>query len=312
MGRARNPEGVRAWWFDRHAAFAAVLLLLVNTFLLVMALVVPAAAQSAPLAQDSSVDKVDSVVRERIDAVGETTFWVRLASKADLSAASGISDWVERGQFVYDTLRQHAEDSQASVLAKLDEMGAVYTTYWVSNAIRVTGDAEVVDTMAADPKVETIVAPFKFDIPEPLAGSTEDTIDAVEWGVARINAPQVWDDFGVRGQGIIVANIDTGVDFEHEALVNQYRGNNGDGTFDHNFNWHDPSEICGSPSLEPCDNDGHGTHTMGTMVGDDGGENQIGVAPEARWIAAKGCEFNTCSDTACCCRRPSSSSLPPT
>ena len=42
--------------------------------------------------------------------------------------------------------------------------------------------------------------------------------------------------------------------------------------------------------LAPCDNIGHGTHTIGTSVGDDGGANQIGVAPGAQWIAAKGCE----------------------
>ena len=56
--------------------------------------------------------------------------------------------------------------------------------------------------------------------------------------------------------------------------------------------------VCGSPSLAPCDNNDHGTHTMGTMVGDDGAGNQIGVAPGAKWIAAKGCETNTCSDAA--------------
>src|SRR5206468_1046938 len=94
---------------------------------------------------------------------------------------------------------------------------------------------------------------------------------------------------------IVVANIDTGVQFDHPALVRQYRGNNGDGTFDHNYNWFDPASVCGFPSVAPCDNVFHGTHTMGTMVGDDGAGNQIGVAPAARWIAAKGCESDSCT-----------------
>lgn len=63
--------------------------------------------------------------------------------------------------------------------------------------------------------------------------------------------------------------------YDHPALVNQYRGNNGDGTFDHNYNWFDAAGTCGSA---PCDTNGHGTHTMGTMAGDDGAGNQIGVA----------------------------------
>ena len=93
----------------------------------------------------------------------------------------------------------------------------------------------------------------------------------------------------------MVANIDTGVEFDHPALVNQYRGTQGEGMYDHNYNWFDPSNICGFPSEAPCDNEGHGTHTMGTIVGDDGGDNQIGVAPGAQWIAAKGCEDFFCS-----------------
>jgi len=95
----------------------------------------------------------------------------------------------------------------------------------------------------------------------------------------------------------VVANVDTGVEYTHPALVRQYRGTTGDGAYDHNYNWYDPAAVCGTGDSGPCDNVGHGTHTMGTMVGDDGdpGENQIGVAPHARWIAAKGCESSWCS-----------------
>ena len=99
----------------------------------------------------------------------------------------------------------------------------------------------------------------------------------------------MWSDFGDRGKDIVVANIDTGVDHDHPALVGRYRGNNGDGSFDHNHNWFDPTQVCNAAPVEPCDNIGHGTHTMGTMVGEGGPGNQIGVAPEATWIAAKGC-----------------------
>lgn len=109
------------------------------------------------------------------------------------------------------------------------------------------------------------------------------------------DATEVWSGLGSTGQGIVVANLGTGVQFDHPALVNQYRGNHGD-SFDHNYNWYDPAKVCGNPSTEPCDNYGHGTHTMGTMV-DDGTGNRIGVAPGARWIAAKGCEYNSCSST---------------
>jgi subtilisin family serine protease len=51
------------------------------------------------------------------------------------------------------------------------------------------------------------------------AGTDEPAINAVEWGVNAINANQVWSTFGLRGEGIVVANIDTGADFDHPALV---------------------------------------------------------------------------------------------
>ncbi|MCB0230527.1 MAG: S8 family serine peptidase, partial [Anaerolineae bacterium] len=78
--------------------------------------------------------------------------------------------------------------------------------------------------------------------------------------------------------------------WDHPALKNQYRGWNGSSA-DHDYSWHDSIHsgggVCGADSAFPCDDHGHGTHTMGTMVGDDGGTNQIGMAPGARWIGCR-------------------------
>src|SRR6266545_845115 len=104
--------------------------------------------------------------------------------------------------------------------------------------------------------------------------------------------PRVWDQPGVRGEGVVVANIDTGVQYDHPALAASYRGRRTGGLVDHNYNWFDPSRIC--PTAAPCDNNGHGTHTMGTMVGRQGSD-EIGVAPGATWMAVKGCESSSCS-----------------
>ena len=63
-------------------------------------------------------------------------------------------------------------------------------------------------------------------------------------GQINVNADDVWGEFGVTGEGITVANIDTGVQYDHPALVGKYRGNNGDGTFDHNYNWFNAAGSC--------------------------------------------------------------------
>jgi subtilisin family serine protease len=118
---------------------------------------------------------------------------------------------------------------------------------------------------------------------------TQNTPSAVEWNISKVGAPQVWE-AGYTGNGVVIGGQDTGYDWEHPALKSQYRGWNGTSA-NHNYNWldaiHSGNEICESDSLEPCDDHGHGTHTMGTMVGDDGTGEQIGMAPGARWIGCR-------------------------
>ncbi|MCG8418918.1 MAG: S8 family serine peptidase, partial [Proteobacteria bacterium] len=230
---------------------------------------------------------------------GEADFWVVLKDRADLSEAAAIADWNERGEFVYQRLIDTAEVTQSSVRATLDRDNASYQKFWIANVIYVKGGSEeLAEKLVADASVERIEADETLEIAPVQEGHEEEPVNGVEWGVDRIRAPLAWSTFDVRGEGIVVANIDTGVDHTHPALTAQYRGTRSDGSFDHNYNWFDPSSVC-SPGT-PCDNNRHGTHTMGTMVGEDGdsGANQIGVAPHATWIAAKGCESSSCSRTA--------------
>ncbi|MDX1408354.1 MAG: S8 family serine peptidase, partial [Saprospiraceae bacterium] len=69
-----------------------------------------------------------------------------------------------------------------------------------------------------------------------------------------------------------------------------------DGTSaDHNYNWHDAihegHELnCPPDSPAPCDESFHGTYVMAIAVGDDGANNQIGVAPAAQWIGCRAWE----------------------
>lgn len=241
-------------------------------------------ASAASAAPDSG--KIEQKLRNQLDAKGEATFWVRF-QMPDLSAASKIKDWNERGQAVYDTLTAAAAASQKDARDLLDKEGVAYKSFWGTNAIRVeAGSGDLVADLAAVDQVVGLYPTFDYRLEKPTRGERVMAANSVEWGVANINADDVWNDYGVHGEGIVIANIDTGVDFEHPALVNQYRGNNGDGTFDHNYNWFNAAGTCADA---PCDVDEHGTHTMGTMIGDDGGTNQIGVAPGAKWIAANGC-----------------------
>ncbi|MCA9972095.1 MAG: S8 family serine peptidase [Anaerolineales bacterium] len=242
----------------------------------------------------SLTEKVEAGLRDQVAAAGVDTYIVYLKAQADLSPAYAISDWNARGEFVYNALRDTAVSSQANLLRYLDRQvsrGAVasYESHFIVNAIFVTSDVKTLDAIARRSDVASVGATRTYTVPEPSYLETSGSIEAIEWGVDRIGAPQIWADFGTQGEGIVVANIDTGVDYTHPALVNQYRGAS---TGSHDYNFYDPAGVCGGGV---CDNNDHGTHTMGTMVGDDGGSNQIGVAPGATWIAAKGCESSSCS-----------------
>jgi hypothetical protein len=112
----------------------------------------------------------------------------------------------------------------------------------------------------------------------------------IEWGVRRTRAHTEFWRHGFDGQGVVIGGQDTGYDWRHPALLGSYRGWSS-GTAVHDYNWHDAIHSgggsCGADSREPCDDGSHGTHTMGTMVGDDGDANRIGLAPGARWIGCR-------------------------
>ncbi|QBR94317.1 peptidase S8 [Nocardioides euryhalodurans] len=241
-------------------------------------------AGAAPAADPTA--KIQPKLAQQLESKGEASFWVRF-EQADLTAAAQLEDRTERGQAVYDALTTAAESRQKEARALLDSAGATYQSYWASNAIRVdAGDASLAESVASADQVVALYPTREYTVEEPTKGDQQKQVNAVEWGIANINADDVWNEYGVQGEGMVIANIDTGVQFDHPALVDQYRGNNGDGTFSHDYNWFDAAGSC---ATAPCDTNGHGTHTMGTMLGGDGGANQIGVAPGATWIAANGC-----------------------
>jgi serine protease AprX len=236
--------------------------------------------------------KVDAAVLAGA-AAGETEFIVFLSEQADLSGAAGLRTKEEKGAFVYQRLTETAQRTQPSVLATLDRLGAEHRAYWVANMIWVRGDAMAVEALARRPDVAHLYAnPYvRMALPEPQADAAQpQTVTGIEPNLSAVGAPQVWA-AGYTGQGAVIGGQDTGYQWDHPALKAHYRGWNG-ASADHNYNWHDAIHsggiaACPANSQAPCDDEGHGTHTMGTMVGDDGGANQTGMAPGAKWIGCR-------------------------
>ncbi|MEU4578540.1 S8 family serine peptidase [Nonomuraea sp. NPDC023979] len=259
--------------------------LLVGAIASLSLVIPPGVAQAAP-----DPGKISDSVQAQLDGDGKATFWVRMKGEADLGAARRATSKEVKAERVYEAKTARARTSQAALRKLLESNGADHTPFWIVNAVKVTAGPKLAAEIAKLPEVDRIDPIRTVSLPKPVPGKAEVKVNAAEWNVDRVGAPRVWSELGNRGEGIVVANIDSGVQFDHPDLAAAYRGRAPDGSLRHDYNWFDPGRVC--PSAAPCDNNGHGTHVMGTMVGAGG----IGVAPGARWIAAKGCETNSCTD----------------
>ncbi|MFQ5613576.1 MAG: S8 family serine peptidase [Anaerolineae bacterium] len=217
---------------------------------------------------------------------------VEMKAQADLRPALALADERLRRRAIVASLQSLAEESQAGVRLELDKAAQAghvsdIRPLWITNAVAAQTGLETVLALAARDDVRLVRLDNKNYLQAPALlwrlkiPDLQSLISNAEWGVARIRADQVWAAFGIDGAGVVVANIDTGVDYLHPALRTSYRGYAG-GTLpdQHNGNWHDS---IGNEALYPVDSHGHGSHTMGTIVGEGG----IGVAPGARWIAVR-------------------------
>jgi subtilisin family serine protease len=243
----------------------------------------PFAAAARPVARAKVAPTVLTATAEGRTAA----FLVVMAEQADVSAAAQLAKKQAKGRYVFDVLTGFARRSQADIRAFLDSQNGqhvTYKSYYIANMLLVTGGQDLALRLAARPDVSQIVANPRVRVPlptQPDAVHGPESRTTIEWNIAQVNADDVWA-LGYTGQGTVVANADTGVQWDHSALRNHYRGWNGTSA-DHNFNWWDVIQGTAAP-LDP---HGHGSHTTGTMIGDDGAGAQIGVAPGATWIACR-------------------------
>jgi hypothetical protein len=201
--------------------------------------------------------------------------FVIMKDQADLSSLKSIPDRNQRLTEAYHRLTSQADQSQAEIRQTLTRFGVRYTPYYLVNGLEVQGGTLVHLYLLTRPEVDRIVAsPRLRPVPPALApvGALTSVDGAPGWNLTMIGADRVWQDFGARGQGIVIGQSDSGVDGGHPAIHAQYRGAKTGG----DYNWFDPWEGTTTPN----DAAGHGTHTTGTILGKYG----IGIAPEATWI----------------------------
>jgi hypothetical protein len=274
------------------------LMAVLSGLVLVGLLMVGGTVLAQDLPPNSAGVAVQSEVLQTLQEEGSADFILVMAEQADLSAAYQM-DWETRGWYVYNTLKETAERSQAPVIAALEAAGVRYQSFIAGNEIYVfDGSRAVLNRALWAGEIQEVRAPVEISLAAPRfeliqpGPAPQNQIQATAWGLTDTHAPDFWAQFGLRGEGVRVASIDTGAQWDHPALRDAYACKDNPSSLDC---WKDPTGVC-TAGL-PCDDHGHGTHTIGTMVGSDDSslQHRVGMAPGAQWIACKGCAGVNCS-----------------
>ncbi|MFO1445633.1 S8 family serine peptidase [Bacillus sp. Bva_UNVM-123] len=262
---------------------------------------------------EKTTNKINNKLLEQFGKQEKVTFLIKFKEQADTVKAAVDAEnkaltqkltpakakYLKRSA-VLSSLRSTAIETQGPVsdfLQKQENAGNAkdIESFYIVNAIAVTATKNVMEQVATFPEVEKILPNETRQLYTPevvtskpslqLGVETKANTNSIEWNIERVGAPAVWE-MGIDGAGTVVASIDTGVQWDHPALKEKYRGYNpaSPNSPTHEFNWFDATAGRGAAY----DDLGHGTHVTGTMVGaEPNGANQIGVAPGAKWIAVK-------------------------
>jgi bacillopeptidase F len=234
---------------------------------------ITAACLAATLAgTPAQAGEIEADLQQAMQTGGNIDFIVQFSEQLDLSIfpGQGRGKGMQLAALLW-ALRGQAEASQAAAVELLHRKGARRSIQlWSINALAATAGPDVIQELADLPEVDSIKLDGTLAAPSPQPAA----VATSEWNLDSIRASELWND-GYDGTGTVVASLDTGVDADHPDLAAAWRSGAN--------SWFDPN---GEHST-PYDKTGHGTQTMGLMVGGDAGGTNIGVAPGAQWIAVK-------------------------
>lgn len=267
----------------------------------------------------SAVNSVHPDLRDKLDEDGLVEALVILKERAD---TAGLDETVRQyarhfavkeehiktltRRAVVSTLKDTAAKTQNPLMDLLEKemdrgrFGKV-KNYFIVNAIYLKAEPVVIKVLSQKPAVDKIVPNDTFELHTGGEGwgtsvpaSVQLSSDNVEWNIKQIKAHRVWEEYGLDGEGVVVGVMDTGANWEHEALKEKWRGYCPDGNHEPEYSWYDA--VDGEEMPVDVNSGYHGTHVVGTVVGaDPEDENIIGVAPGAQWIAANAFENDSAS-----------------
>ena len=218
----------------------------------------------------------------------------------------GLKGKASKSRTVFQQLKARADQSQKELIQWCANRHKSWDSRWIVNAVHVELTVREINEISLLPDVEKVLSNPQWKLTTTPSEWNATLLEergptGIPWGIQRIKADSLWE-LGYKGKGVTVGGQDTGYDWSHPAIKNQYRGYRPSGDAVHDYNWHDAihainplngdsipdpaNNPCGLDSNVPCDDHSHGTHTMGTMAG-LAPDELIGVAPEASWIGCR-------------------------
>lgn len=202
----------------------------------------------------------------------------RAPAEREIAVIATFDDDVDPGAYagrraaLIRAMRRAARSSQDRVL---EDSGAVVDErFWLVNAAALRATPEEIRALADDPDIDVVDVDRPVTVNEISSGAWGTALSSPgsgNWGVGAVRANEVWSAHGLTGDGVRVGNIDTGVTADNPALAGKVVA------------WRD---FVNGATL-PYDDHGHGTHTLGTVLGGGTSGAPIGVAPNARAVVAK-------------------------
>ncbi len=258
--------------------FIKKIVVLAGVAVLLAPLTVSAGELSPGLARAASTVGASATVDSLVEVVVFLDDYESKETVYKVSQTSGLSR-NDRAKQIIHQLKSYQSPYKQQVLDFVrSHSSSVITEHWIVPAITISIPVSQVEALSEIDGVKLVVenADLIFESPVKVVSTLSTSTTAVSSQLQMLGVPELWRR-GLKGKGRLVCSFDTGVEQSHPALASKWRGNSSS----LEAAWH--STI--APDTLPYDLAGHGTHTMGVMVGSTDADT-FGVAPAAQWITA--------------------------
>ena len=240
-----------------------------------------------------SQNTIDPVLQEAMNKKGDELISVNIIFKAQIDTESlqekitRVSDKKIKRDILVEEFKLFSEKEQSDVMSilqaeKSNNSVSDIKSHWLSNAISCKASRDLIYLLSRHNDIALIgYDEMKYmvydNVTEDVVVEDNRDFDMTD-NITMVNADKVWD-MGYTGKGVLVAVLDSGVNYNHLDLAD-HLWDGGSQYPNHGYN------IIGNNN-DPMDNFGHGTHCAGTVCGDGTSGLHTGIAPDATLMCVK-------------------------